>query len=149
MTQQNSSTTGRGTRVIAFPHNFICRVRDVEAAQGKQGPVGGMEGCCWAGLGTQLQALVPCIHQALTRAGYFPHPWASRWLPRAQQLHKPCKCKGQCCHGIAALWWEAKPARNLGAPGFQLPAESIKQTLTATEKIFGFWRPQVNFGLRW
>lgn len=91
----------------------------------------------------------PCIQQVRTSAGYFPHSWPSRWLPGAQQLHKPCKCKGQCCHGIAALWWEAKPARNLGAPGFQLPADSIKQTLTATEKIFGFWRPQVNFGLRW
>lgn len=69
------------------------------------------------------------------------------WSPGA--LHIPGECEGQWCRGIAPLQWEAKPTRNLGVPGVQFPAQSIKQTLTATEKILGFWRPQFNFGLRW
>lgn len=101
-------------------------------------------GCCWAGLGAQPRALVLCSHQVLPPSlAIAVPPWS------LGALHFPGECKGQWCSGIVPFQWEAKPTRNLGAPGVQFPAQSIKQTLTATEKILGFWRPQFNFGLRW
>lgn len=42
-----------------------------------------------------------------------------------------------------------KTYQEFRSTGVHFPVQSIKQTLTAREKLLGFWRPQFKFMLRW